>query len=102
MNDRRKQLQSILEEMIGNKNVYYQPPESLKMVYPCIKYTKDNISSERADNINYRNTDRYQITVIDKKPDNVVIKAILGLPMSSYDRHYVSDNLNHDIIIIYY
>ena len=27
-----------LKEVSGYKNVYFQPPESLKMSYPCIRY----------------------------------------------------------------
>lgn len=102
MNNRRIQLHEKLLELFDNTNVYYRPPENLKMQYPCIRYKKDNVKSERADNIAYRKTDRYQITVIDKKPDNPVINKLLDLPMASFDTHYESDNLNHDVIIIYY
>lgn len=100
--DRRVNLQNKLEELLGNRNVYYQPPESLKMNYPCIRYSKNNIDSKHADNINYLNTDCYDLIVIDSKPDNPVIKKLLELPMTSFNRHYVSDNLNHDVIRIYY
>lgn len=100
--NKRIEFQKKLEELLGSRNVYYQPPESLKMEYPCIRYSKDKINSIQADNINYNNRDGYQVTVIDKKPDNPIIKELLTLPLSSYDRHYVSDNLNHDVIIIYY
>lgn len=100
--NRRIELHNKLVELLGSENVYYRPPENLKMTYPCIRYHRDDIRSERADNINYRNTDRYILTVIDKKPDNEVIEKIMTLPMTSYDRHYESDNLNHDTIVIYY
>lgn len=99
---KRIDLHNKLVELFESNNVYYKPPESLKMVYPCIRYTKDKIESIHADNINYRNINRYQIIVIDSKPDNPVIEKILCLPMTGYDRHYVSDNLNHDVITIYY
>lgn len=98
----RLDLQSELEELLGSKHVYYQPPESLKMEYPAIRYSKSDILSVYADNSNYTNFDRYDITVIDKKPDNPVIKKILGMKRASFDRHYVSENLNHDVIILYY
>ena len=98
----RVKLQAKLEELIGNKNVYYQPPESLKMEYPCIRYSKSNIVSTHADNMKYSNNTKYEIIVIDKRPDNDVIKKILNLPYSEHDRHYVSNNLNHDVIILYF
>lgn len=99
---RRVQLQNLLQELLGSTNVYYQAPENLKMEYPCIRYSKTDIVSSHADNINYRNTTCYDLVVIDKKPDNPVINKILEQPMTSFDRHYVSDNLNHDVIRIFY
>lgn len=102
MSNKRIKLHETLVELFGSNNVYYRPPENLKMQYPCIRYTKENIIGTHADNITYKKTDRYQVTVIDKKPDNAVIDKLLDLPMSAFATHYESDNLNHDVIIIYY
>lgn len=102
MKNKRLELHNKLVTLFGNDHVYYQPPENLKMEYPCIRYSKSDITSRHADNINYVNKTSYEIVVIDKHPDNVVIEKILELPLSSYDRHYISDNLNHDVIRIYY
>ena len=99
---KRLELHNKLVTLFGNNHVYYQPPENLKMEYPCIRYSKSDITSRHADNINYVNKTSYEIVVIDKHPDNAVIEKILELPLSSYDRHYISDNLNHDVIRIYY
>lgn len=98
----RLTLQTELEELLGSKNVYYQPPESLKMEYPCIRYSKSEIRDIYANNKKYISSDVYDLVVISKKPDNPVIKKLLELPYSEFDRHYVSDNLNHDIIRIFY
>lgn len=98
----RLDLQTKFEELLGSKNVYYQPPESLKMEYPCIRYSRSNISSKYADNMKYSNFTRYQAIVIDRKPDNKVIEKILDLPHTAFDQHYTKDNLNHDVITIYF
>lgn len=98
----RLTLQTLLEELIGSKNVYYRPPENTKMQYPCIRYNRDNIVGEHADNVMYRKTNRYLLIVIDKNPDNPVIEKLLELPMCQFDRHYETDNLNHDVLVIYY
>ncbi len=98
----RVELQSLLEELLGSNNVYYQPPETTKMSYPAIKYSKQDIRSTYANNRKYSMRDCYQLIVIAKLPDNPVIKKLLELPYCSYDRYYVADNLNHDVLTIYY
>jgi hypothetical protein len=102
MKNNRLALHNKLVELFGNNHVYYQPPENLKMEYPCIRYSKSDITSSHADNIKYINKPSYEIVIIDKHPDNDVIGKILELPLSSYDRHYISDNLNHDIIKLFF
>lgn len=98
----RLNLQNKLEELLGSKHVYYNPPENLKMEYPAIRYSKNDIEDIYASNIKYISRDVYDLIVIDKKPDNPVIKKLLELPYSEFDRHYVADSLNHDIIRIFY
>ena len=98
----RIELQSLLEELLGSKNVYYQPPESLKINYPAIIYSKGKIDKVNANDKCYRITTRYDLTVIDRRPDHPVIQKLLELPYCSYDRPYTSDNLNHDSLTLYY
>lgn len=98
----RLDLQNELETLLGSRNVYYQPPENLKMEYPAIRYSKSGINSIYGNNIKYISRDVYDLVVIDKKPDNPVIKKLLELTYTEFDRHYVSDGLNHDIIRIFY
>ena len=72
------------------------------MEYPAIRYSRVDINSRKADNANYSSFNLYEIIVIDKRPDNDVIQKILELPLASFDRHYVSNNLNHDVINLYF
>lgn len=97
----RLDLQTKLEELLGSRNVYYQPPESIKMSYPAIVYSKAAIVNRHANDTVYNSRTRYEIIVIDKRPDNEVINKILDLSLSSYERYYRSDNLNHDVISLY-
>lgn len=99
---KRLELQSKLEAMLGSRNVYYQPPASIQMKYPAIRYSKAKIDSTKANNKNYISKNRYEIIVISATPDHPVIESILELPYSSYDRWYAADNLNHDVITLYY
>lgn len=98
----RTDLQAKLERILGSRNVYYQPPESVKMNYPAIVYSRSDINSKYADNKSYLRTNRYEIIVIDKRPDNDATDKILELPLSSFDRHYTADNLHHDVLTLYY
>ena len=98
----RLELQTKLEELLGLKNVYYQPPESIKMEYPAIRYSKTDIDTKSANDSNYIINNQYEIIVIDRRPDNPVVYKLLQLPMCSYERHYISDNLHHDVLTLYY
>lgn len=98
----RLELQTKLEELLGSRNVYYQPPESISMNYPAIVYSRDEIDKKSANNSTYLLTNRYEIIVIDRLPDNPVIKKLMRLPMCNYERGYKSDNLNHDVLTLYY
>lgn len=98
----RLELQNLLESILGSRNVYYQPPESIKIKYPAIIYSRNNIDNNFADDIVYMQNHTYQIIVIDANPDSEIINKISKLPMCRYDRHYTSDNLNHDVFILNY
>lgn len=98
----RIELQGKLEQLLGSSQVYYQPPEEVKMLYPAIRYSKIGMDKVYADNGTYRLRTRYSLTVIDRRPDNPVIQKLLVLPYCSYDRHYISNNLNHDALTIYF
>ena len=100
--DRRLELQSLLEELLGSRNVYYDPPANIQMKYDAIKYKVNNIESTFANNTAYSLKKRYEIIVIAKKSDHPVIEKLLRLPHCTHDRHYKSDNLSHDVLTLYY
>lgn len=100
--DRRLSLHNLLVDTLGSSNVYFQPPESIKMQYPAIVYSRDYVDTNHANNRPYHQTDRYQIILIDQDPDSEIIQKLKALPMCEYDRHYAADNLNHDVFTIYY
>jgi hypothetical protein len=98
----RLDLQALLELVIGSENVYFQPPASFTMVYPCIVYERYSSDSKFADDYSYIRRLCYQLTVIDRDPDSPILDKVSNLPLCSYDRHYKADNLNHDVYKIYY
>lgn len=98
----RLQLQTLLESLLGSTNVYFQPPATVKMQYPCIVYHRDNADTKFADNGPYRLTKKYQVTVIDRNPDSLIPDRVATLPLCTYNRWFSADNLNHDVFTLYY
>lgn len=96
----RFELHKKLRDVLGNDNVYFQPPSSILMKYPAIVYTIDEFVNTFADNEVYAQTKVYSVTVIDKDPDSTIVDKISKLPTTSYERHYEKDNLNHDVFTI--
>ena len=94
----RLTLHDTMTKLLGSQNVYYQPPASTKMKYPAIVYSRSNINEKYANNAIYSRYNSYDIIVIDNLPDNPVIEKLLDLPYCSHSRHYVSDNLHHDVL----
>lgn len=98
----RLNLQNKLEQILSSNHVYYQPPENLKMEYPAIRYSLSKIESRYANDLKYSKLTRYDVIVIGKMPNDSIVEKILELPYSAFDRHYISNNLNHDSIILYF
>lgn len=98
----RSELQALLVSILGSNNVYFQPPPSLQMQYPCIVYHRDNLHTRFADDKPYMLKRRYLVKVISKDPDNTINDRIAELPMCNYDRFYTADNLNHDVYRLFF
>lgn len=98
----RLELHNELTKILGSGFAYFQPPESVKMTYPCIVYSLDNINTKHADDKPYVKTKRYSVMIIDKDPDSEIPDRMLTLPMCSFNRFYTVDNLNHWVFSLYF
>ena len=98
----RLELQTMLETLLGSRNVYFQPPASVKMSYPAIVYSRSNIKNTHADDDVYLQDRADRLTVIDKNPDSTIVDLVSKLPFCSFQQHYTADNLNHDVFLLYY
>lgn len=96
----RVELQELLERITSH--VYFQPPASVRMSYPCIVYTLDRVDTRYANNKPYNHHKSYSVMVIDKNPDSEIPDAIAELPMSSFKTKYTKDNLNHFVYKLYF
>ena len=105
MVNKRLELHNILKNIMPESektNVYFQPPEGLKIKYPCIVYSLQRIETRFADDQSYNFNRKYQIIYVDANPDSNIPLKLLSLKRISMDRTYVSDNLNHYVYSLYY
>ena len=89
---------------INNEKAFMLGNNAMKIKYDRVYYHNMNEWNQFM-----FGSDGFHYNVVDPspngmfKPDNPVIEKILTeMPYSSYDRPYKTDNLNHDVLTIYY
>lgn len=101
LEDRRKHIYTVLAAICPN--VYYEPPTGQQIKYPCIIYRRGNLNRKRANGKIYGYNVQFELTLISKKTEeNDMFDQLLNLDYCSFDRHYTSDNLNHDSFSLYF
>lgn len=101
MGNRLKQ-HEVFCDILGSRNVYFQPPESVAMKYPAIRYSLSNIENINANDFPYKQSKAYEVILIDPNPDSQYVDRISQLPYCGFDRYYPADNLNHYVFTLYY
>lgn len=95
----RELLQELLEgvqELYGDEpHVYYQPPESVKMVYPCFIYKLDAVDEVYSSDKPYLYRDDFTVTYVTRDPEPEIVAGLKNLKQVGYDRHYTAENLHH-------
>lgn len=99
---RRLEFHEVLCNLISSRDVYFQPPASIQMHFPCIIYSLNRIGMEYADNFLYHGRDGYTVIYVDRNPDSPIPDKIGELELSSFDRHYNADGLHHFVYSVYY
>ena len=100
----RLELHEELCYLLGSRNVYFQPPETIKMSYPAIVYDLYRVNQRFADDTNYRIMPGYSVTIIDRNTELDWINDMLeAFPKyCSLERTYTADNLVHYSFILFY
>lgn len=98
----RTELHNKLVGLLGSRNVYFQPPENLRLSYPAIIYERSGLPVVRADNESYVGWHRYNVTILDKDPDSPLVDMLARFPHTRFVRHYSTEGLNHDVFEIIY
>lgn len=98
----RLYLQAKFEEILGSRNVYFQPPASVSMSYPAIRYELKDFRNRSANNSsNYITSTGYECVLIMKVPDTEYLQKIFKIPYCKFGRYYRADNLHHYTFTIY-
>jgi len=99
---RRIELHTILCDILGSNQVFFQPPSSIRMSYPAIVYSRSDKDEKYANDALYLGKTKYRVTVIEKNPDSDIPDRISKLPLTSFVNFFVADDLNHDVFSVYY
>lgn len=98
---RRLDLQQELSELISPAKVYFEPPETMKLSYPCLVYSVSNIDIKHADNTPHVLNWRFQLTYITTDPDDPAVDKLSRLSAVRFDRSYRSGSLQHFVFQLY-
>lgn len=98
----RVELQLLLDAIPTVTKAYFVPPTNLEMTYPAIVYGLDDIVTLFADDVPYKQSKRYQVTLITRDPDSPAVDALASLPMCSFNRSYVAENLHHFVFTLFF
>lgn len=97
----RTEMQTLLEGVIGNQNVYYQAPPNTGMHYPCIVYSFVRFNVDHADNKPYVVSGHWEIHHMYKSIKNdLKEKLIFEIPFCTFDRRIVNDGVYNDYYTI--
>lgn len=97
----RIELQTYLEKLSEEENikVYFQPPPTIKLTYPCLIIEFSDIFQNFANNKLYSVFQTYEITHISTNPDAKFPSELVKNEGFSYiGKIYINDGLYHQKI----
>lgn len=93
-------LRNLLPE---NWHLYFQPPGEEGLKYPCLLYTKSSGDTLFANNKDYMYHRQYELTFIYEDPDDETPRNVMRqLDYCRANRHFITNNLHHDTMVLYY
>lgn len=94
-NRTRIDLHHKLEAVLGSKNVFFDPPESFKLKYPCIVYYLEGFADISADNTTYRRMRVYNMTYISPIAEDPIAEKLADLRFCILNRPFTVSDLYH-------
>lgn len=82
---------------------YYQPPENLKIDYPCFIYRRIPGEFNKANNLTYQYWRCWEIIFITDDSESTIREDMLRhFSMCRHIRDFVNDNLYHHVFNLFY
>jgi hypothetical protein len=105
-----------LQDLLGTDEVYFQPASDAGtdeygnsfiftgITYPCFIMKRNTAAQFYANDLNYIFRPGYEVTYINRdEPDDEMVERVMRrFSNCHYERHFVADNLHHDVFLIYY
>lgn len=104
-----------LRDLLGTNEVYFQPSMAAGIAgeepyiftgieYPCFIIKRTGAYQPKANDKTYLFRSAYEVTYINRdEPDPEILRRVgRRFSLCNYQRHFVSDNLHHDVWVIYY
>lgn len=103
MLNQRLELHEKLCTLLGSNSVYFNPPETIKLKYPCFVYDFDSLDQRYANNHHYLDRDEYSITYITKDVESDIFDRFIEVfPTAKLDNRYKADNLAHYVFTLHF
>ena len=100
---KRLEFHELLCTMLDSRNVYFQPPETIKLHYPCIVYSAGEDQILHADNYGYFKADCYEVQIIAKDPTFELFETFTSKWQYAREKvPFTADNLNHHNYTVYF
>lgn len=90
--EKRLKLSEMLHDIWPSGNIYFQPPATTKLKFPCIVYEFATYNTRYADNKPYQLMNQFRVTYIDSDPDSDMPEKIAQMPQCIGERAYQRDN----------
>lgn len=98
----QQELQTLLSELPGVTEAYFQKPGNLTLVPPYIVYELDDEYVLRADDRVHAYFNRYTVTVVVRDQDSPIPGMVRDLPFASFDRMFIAGQLYHFVYNLYF
>lgn len=105
-----------LKDLLGTDEVYFQTSDDAGITddgdryiftgieYPCFIMKRTSAYQPKANDKTYLFRPAYEVTYINRdEPDPEMLYEVgRHFSLCNYQRHFVQDNLHHDVWVIYY